>query len=96
MRFEQLGPFQPALDLAFDIAGAIFAALGVDTQERFQMRATTSQFLRKIKHFPKASIPRDKSEIGVEGRKALIDVVKRGLHQIELRLELLCLLHGGE
>ena len=58
------------------------------------MCATTSQFLRKIKHFPKTTIPRDKSEVGVECREALIDMVKRRLHQIKLRLELLCFLHG--
>ncbi|GAB2184656.1 hypothetical protein LAB1_19650 [Roseibium sp. LAB1] len=57
------------------------------------MRAAPGQLLGEIEHFPQTPVPRDKSEIGIEGRKSLIDVVKCRLHQIKLRLELLCLLH---
>ena len=94
MGFEQPGPLQPALDLAFDVAWTVFAAFGIHAQKGFQMRSPAGEFLRKIQHLPQTPIPGDKPHVRIEHGKSLVDVVKRCLKQVQFSLKLGFLLHS--
>ena len=82
VRLEAARQFKPRLHQHFDIAGAVFAALGVVAHEGFKIGTHKRHAFREIEQAQKRLIPRDDLQVGVDDGQALVEAIQPGLNQL--------------
>ena len=95
MGFESPGCIDSLSHHCLDVAGSVFASLGVCTHESLERRAKTDKFRRHLQHFQKSPIPCNEPKIIVDDGESLIDHVQTGLDKAQATGDIIGVDGGG-